>query len=78
MIRMLSAEDKLAEIKRLYYADIPRHDQAGLRQGHRPAEVDGERRRTGARGRLHGRPVADAVGLGEAGADEERKVKSRK
>ena len=32
MIRMLSADDKLAEIKRLYYQTIPRHHQSRTSQ----------------------------------------------
>ena len=78
MIRMLSADDKLAEIKRLYYQTSRATIKAGLCQGDRPAEIDVERRRTGTSRGVHGRPVADAIGLGEAGEKRDAKMKNEK
>ncbi len=78
MIRMLSADDKLAEIKRLYYQTTRATIKAGLCESHRPAEVDVDGGRTGASRGVHGRPVADAIGLGKAGEkpDAQKKVKT--
>ena len=78
MIRMLSADDKLAEIKRLYYQTTRATIKAGLRKGDRPAEVDVDRRRAGESGGLHGRPLADAIGLGEAGEKPDAHEESEK
>ena len=62
--------------------DHPRHDQTGLCEGDRPAEDDVDRRRARASGGLHGRPLADAIGLGKAGekpdADEENEERKAK
>ena len=83
MIRMLSADDKLAEIKRLYYLYLPRHHQRGFRESHRAVEVDVVGGGTGASRCVYGRPVADAIGLGKAGEkpdapEESEKVESEK
>ena len=78
MIRMLSADDKLAEIKRLYYQTSRATIKAGLCQGDRPAEVDVNRRRARTSGGLHGRPLADAIGLGKAGAKPDAHEESEK
>ena len=82
MIRMLSADDKVAEIKRLYYQTT----RATIKQDFAKAidllKIDVDRRRARASGGLHGRPLADAIGLGKAGekpdADEENEKRKTK
>ncbi len=79
MIRMLSADDKLAEIKRLYYQTSRATIKAGLCQGDRSAEVDVDRGGKGEGRGLHGWPLADAIGLGKAGqVDTENEKRKRK
>ncbi len=70
---MLTADDKLAEIKRLYFNDHAADDSGGPGQGARPAQVDGERGGARARDRLHGRPGADAARLGREEGEEREK-----
>ena len=77
MIRMLSADDKLAEIKRLYYQT----SRATIKQDFAKAidllKIDVDRRGAGASGGLHGRSLADAIGLGKAGGSRCRKRKTK-
>ena len=63
---MLSSDQKLGDQAPLLSDHAPHH-QAGFREGDRSGEVDDQRRRARARRRVHGRAVADAIGLGENG-----------
>ena len=70
-LRMLTADDKLAEIRRLYFKTTQADDSGGPREGARPAEIDDQRGRARAGDGLHGRPRRDVQGLGTEGQAEE-------
>ena len=78
MIRMLSADDKLAEIKRLYYQTTRATIKADFAKAIdllKSMSTEEERERVAV---LHGRPVADAIGLGKAGEKPDAENEKRK
>ena len=70
---MLSEQDKVAEIRRLYFTTTKDTIQDDLARALDSVEVDARRNRARTRGRLHGGPGADAVGLGRRRVERAKK-----